>query len=214
MQRLFFFIPVILFLSCTGQTKQTMNKFGQPNLYYPAVTRDFEKFDVKKIDAGTGIGEVKLPDGTIEEYQREPDGYIARVQPANSYFTLIKKFYPSGNIESKGLIFNSGDFNKGKWYFFDSAGKLTREEDNDSAYAFSFEQLYVWIQKEKIPLTIGRVGSGFNTIIRKYTKDGDPQWLVSWLKDVSVHPNTIEVITINGRSGRVVSRQQREYTNN
>src|ERR1700760_1056467 len=98
--RLIFFMQALFILSCNAQNRQTMSN-SQTDLRYPSVTRDFEKLDLRKVNPATGISVEHLADGTVEEYLKQPDGYIARIQPANSYFTLIKKFRSNGNVSAK-----------------------------------------------------------------------------------------------------------------
>lgn len=205
---------ISLFLSCHAQQKDIMNNStASKNLIYPEVDKSFEKFDLNKLDTITGINIVKSKNGDVTEYQKQSTGYIIRFQPQNSYFTLIKKFFKSGQIESKGLIFNSGDFRKGTWYFFDENGTALPAKNFDSDFSFSFENLYDQLIQMGIPLTIGNLEGGFNTTIQKETQ-GKPKWSVEWLKDTSTHPNIIERIDFDGTSGKIIHREQYEYTNN
>ncbi len=181
----------------------------------PVVTNEFEKFEFKNYDSSKGVNRVILPDGTYQEYDSQsPDGYIVTIQPNNSCFMIIKKFYKDGNIMEKGLMINSGDSKKGNWYYFDKQGRLLREEDNDLPFKFTFEDLFNFLKKEKIPLAVGRIQGGFHTQINNNPDPKETWWEVRWLKDKSRMPNVIEEIRINGISGKVISRKQSGYYNN
>ena len=116
----------------------------------PVVTKEFEKFEFKNYDSSKGVNRVILPDGTYQEYDSQsPDGYVVTIQPNNSCFMIIKKFYKDGNIMEKGLMINSGDSKKGNWYYFDKQGRLLREEDNDLPFKFTFEDLFNFLKNGK-----------------------------------------------------------------
>jgi hypothetical protein len=208
---------IILIATCININAQENTNSRKENLSgmnIPTVTRDFEKFDFANYDSASGYKQIELPDGTIQEAQKQSYGFIVRIQPPNSYFTLIKKFYANGNIKAKGLIFNSGDFRYGVWYYFDEQGKLTKEEDNDAAYNFSFNKLYDYLMQRHISFTPGQLQGGYNNSITKKTDAGGPKWIVEWLKDSSKMPNTLEVLTIDGITGKVLHTEDMSYFNN
>lgn len=195
---------IILFLahySCTSQNKKNMD--------LPAVTKQFEKIDIGSL----GNLEERTPrvigDGLVVVYQKESDGVIAKIFSSSSNFILIKKFYENGNIQEKGLVFNSGFFKKGFWYYYNKEGELLRQENHDEGYKYTFEDLYKFLTRLKIPLTKGRITQDFHTKIFREIEGGRRVWYVHWL----IKADKIEIITIDGKSGQILHKEYMEYSN-
>jgi hypothetical protein len=214
MKKAWIIILVTLCFSCCSQTQK-----GKINTKFSAmktlvVTKDFEKFKFDKYDSVQGSSIYFTDDGTCFEYFREGDEYVSRETPGDAYFRLVKIFYLNGNIKEKGLFINSGDFKKGFWYYFNETGNLIEEEDNDRFFPYTFDDLVKYLTSEHIPLTMGFIENGFHTSIRSLVNDQGTFYLVKWLKDTSGMPNKIEEILIDGRSGKVVSKNLIAYRNN
>jgi hypothetical protein len=211
MKVVLFLYFVSIFFSCKSQHEMTNNNKNKNKMRTPVVTKDFEKFDFQKFDSIQGFSIYTLEDGTHLELLKEADEYLSRETPKDSYFTLVKIFYLNGNVKEKGLSINSGDFRKGTFYYFDESGTLIREEDNDLLYKYSFEDLLKYLEKEKIPLTMGFIGSGIHTSIYKKNDTDGVKWLIRWLKETSSLPAIIEEIIIDGKNGNVISKREIEY---
>lgn len=181
----------------------------------PTVSKEFERFDFAHFDSAKNVNSFTSSDGTYTEYDAESSGgYFITIQPLNSCFQIFKKFYKNGNIREKGLVINKGNAKKGEWYYFSETGVLEREENSELHYKYNFDDLLLYLKKEDIPVTIGRADVGFHTEISNNSDSIPPQWYVSWLKDSSKMPNTIEKITIDGKSGKIISKSHMRYFNN
>ena len=83
------------------------------------------------------------------------------------------------------------------------------EENNDLEYPFSIEKLLNFLIDQKIPLTKGVVTDGYNTKIIKTNEANRPCWVVKWL----ITPDKLEILTIDGETGKVIDREYMEYEN-
>lgn len=200
---LFFLVSI----SCSGSNINNYQKSRK--MIYPVVTKEFEMLDFREYDSVKRNYSVTLKDNMHVQYMGYSGGYKVTIQPANSYFSITKLFDDRGYITEKGLLFNSGGFRKGVWYHFTN-GQLSREDNADKAFPFSFEQLYDYLVKEKIPLASGHIEYGYQTQIRREVDEKGARWSVEWLKDHTRIPNLIETITIDGKTGKIIDKK---YTN-
>jgi hypothetical protein len=203
---LFFFTSI----SCNAKLEKTQIK----NIYMQDivnVTKDFEKFDFRILNMDLGNYQTEiLEDSTYIEYVIMKDKSQITMTPKNSYFKLVKYFYPNGNIKEKGLVINSSNFKKGYWYYFSESGILIKEEDNDLGFTFTFENLLVYLNNEKIPLTKGFIEGGLHTTIEKVTDSNGPKWIIEWY-DWSSIPVMLEEIIIDGKNGALIKRRRYVY---
>ncbi|MEO6830845.1 MAG: hypothetical protein ABI378_01350 [Chitinophagaceae bacterium] len=176
----------------------------------PTVTPEFERLSPGKVDSLSRKLTVSTEGKTYIEEQKQSTGFIARISNADSYFKVIKNYAPGGQLRDKGVIFNSGSFPIGKWYYFNESGQLTKTEDNDTGYRFDFEDLYKFLEKHNISLTLGAIPplSGFHTTIEKKEQAGQPVWVVTWKKE----PQLLEEIILDGKNGRVISTKDKPIT--
>ena len=147
-------------------------------------------------------------------YGENLSGYIYREMPDDSYIQIAKAYYPNGKIRGKCLIFNNRACNLriGREYRFDKDGRLNYAVDADSLYDFSFEQLLEYlIEKEHVPLKPGVIGLGDYTVdIRRITENNKPLWQVIWIDRKPGERGTEITLKLDGKTGAVVSRTERE----
>jgi len=153
-----------------------------------------------------------LSNGNYVEIVEANSGLSYREFVKDSYFIITKGYFRNGNIKGKGLFFNNKTFQKGTWYEFDESGKLIKETDYDKPYKFTFEEIVKFCENEKIPLQKGPIlqSTGYHTVIRRDFNAESSWWQIEWLKK----PNVIEIITLDGNTGKVLKRQDTDYTNN
>jgi len=222
-------------LSCIGQKHQPNTTINSKNMQLLKVSGDFEKLDLNELKAKASkshgikvLPDRKTVDIEVYDYQFLAENgdnigfsgdnygdYRLEQRISNAYFNLIKIYHQNGNIKSKGLEFNVfyGTFKKGTWYSFNSEGKLTSTIDYDTHFKFTFEQLILFLEQEKIPLKKGPItqNPGYLTSIKRAVPDNQsPVWQISWLKA----SDKIEDIVISGITGKVISRRIRNYINN
>jgi hypothetical protein len=199
------FIPI-----CGAQNK--LNHLKQTAM---EVTKDFERFDYDLFNSRSNKEEStyikKLESGVyIYMSQSEAELVCKRTVP-DSYFSYVKIYYPDGNISKKGLTYVNG-FDKGMWYFFNESGQLTEEIDFDIPFAYTFENILVFCNKEGIPVEKGYITDGLHTSIQRGIsgKLKKAEWEISWFK----RPDKREIIKIDGVTGKIISRELIDFTNN
>jgi hypothetical protein len=173
------------------------------NITIPRVTKEFEKLEFdQNFDGTKEQSSFTSSDGTYIEIEKQSFGFIKRQYLPDSYFIIIKQYFENRNIKEKGVIFNSGYFKIGYWYYYNDQGQLIKEEDSDLNFKFTFQELFFFLRQKKIDLTIGYIElySGFHTTIEKQVDSKSSSWVVRWLKE----PLLIEEIIIDGKTGKVL----------
>lgn len=192
---------IISHLQCQTKKQSTMN------IIVPEVSKEFERLEINEnYDPSKEISSYSLSDGSYIELEKEPYGYIERRWAPDSYFIIIKQFYENKNIKEKGVIFNSGYFKIGIWYYFNESNQLIKEENCDLDFTFSFQELFDHLQKNNIPVTKGHIElySGHHTSITKRIDSNKSMWIVNWLKE----PQLEEEIYINGNNGSEIKTEE------
>ncbi|REC46839.1 toxin-antitoxin system YwqK family antitoxin [Chryseobacterium pennipullorum] len=202
MKKIVFFLSLMIVVSCKSQNKKDI---------LPSVDNKFEKFDSNKIKDSDVLREF-LSNGNYIEINAANSGKYYQETFKDSYYMISKSYYPNGNIKSKGAGFNGDGFQIGKWYEFDEKGNLIKEVDYDKPYKFTFEDILMFCEKEGISLTKGPVlqSTGFHTTIIRRVEKEKPVWVIEWRKK----SNVLETITLDGTTGKVISRRDSEYINN
>ena len=181
----------------------------------PTITDEFEVFDesLYKIMEKDKFGHVShyYKDGSFLEMGKDKDEFIHRFYPSNSYFCSAKEFYPSnGYIKQKGIAYVRG-FGKGLWYNFDEKGHLIKTTDYDAPFTFSFEDILAYCRAHRIEVTKGYQRIGFHNEIHRFVNaDGSCYWTIEHLK----RDDLIEVIYLDGKTGKEIKREDIEYINN
>ena len=189
-------------LACQSQNIKNMT---------PTVDNQFETFENKTFNNNKTFKEF-LPNGNYIEIMRFISGIQYTETYNDSYYKIIKIYYPKGNIKAKGINFNGTGFSSGIWYDFDENGKLIKETNYDEPYKFTFEDILQFCKKENIEVKKGPIlqSTGYHTTIRRDVQNGKVWWEIRWLKT----PDTIETIKLDGETGKVLSRTEQHYTNN
>ncbi|REC46836.1 hypothetical protein [Chryseobacterium pennipullorum] len=207
MKKILFFLSLLIVLSCKSQNKKNM---------LPSIDSKFEKFDTIQYrdlyNKNPNYPSETLDNGSYVEMNVANYGKSYSLTMRNSYYTLTKVYFPNGNVKSKGLSNNTESLQIGIWYEFDENGKLNKEVDYDKPYKFSFNDILKFCEKEGIPLTKGPVlqSTGFHTTITRRVEKEKPIWAIEWKKE----SNVLETITLDGMTGKVISRIESEYINN
>lgn len=173
-----------------AQKTDTLTQKAKSMYYIPTVNSNFETFDFQKDKekyTKTGLAyydeksngytgasyklEEKTENGTtIRDYGLLDNGMIINpyefVYYDNSPFMIQKTFYPNGNIQEKGVKKVGGNIYKGVWYYYDKTGKLINTIDNDKLFGFSWEQIEKFMKENDIPMLLGNVYHGHNSIRR------------------------------------------------
>ncbi|MEN9919419.1 MAG: hypothetical protein RL662_1855 [Bacteroidota bacterium] len=188
------------------------------------VDNKFEKLDIDWLEKN---GEQRnMGDNFNYQYQLESDigllnisgskiyGYNRLEYFNNSLFKIVKLYYPNGGIKEKGWMFNDSETKKGTWYEFDNHGKLTKTTDYDKLTEYKFEDAIRFCELENIPLLKGYIqpSTGLHTNISRYydEKTASYQWYIEWLKNFYL----MEKIILDGKTGRVLHREEIEVINN
>lgn len=129
-------------------------------------------------------------------------GFGKTIYDEESYFKVVKIYYPSRGIKTKGIAFNEGS-PVGVWYYFDELGQLIKEEDTDEGYDFSPDDVIAYCVRHKIKLPKGHHDSGFYTRVIKQELDGNKIWTI-WHQ---ITGDKVEEIVLDGRTGRELSKR-------
>ncbi len=184
----------------------------------PYVDNKYEKFNQIEFNSSKKENSLTfrefLADGSYIELDQGSYGKGYNKTPKNSNYTIVKIYFQNGNIKSKGLTLNLPwtTFRKGIWYEFDESGKLIKETDYDKPFKFTFEDILAFCEKEKIQVDKGPIlqSTGYHTTIQRGLENNHPWWTIEWLKQ----PDILETIKLDGISGKVISRKDRNYINN
>ncbi|REC46838.1 toxin-antitoxin system YwqK family antitoxin [Chryseobacterium pennipullorum] len=205
MKKILFFLSLMIVVSCKSQ-----------NITLPVFDDKLERFDTIQYSnlyhKNPNYPSEILDNGSYVEMNEANYGKSYSLTMRNSYYTLTKVYFPNGNVKSKGLSNNTESLQIGTWYEFDENGNLIKEVDYDKPYKFTFEDILEFCEKEGIPLTKGPVfqSTGFHTTITRRIEKEKPVWAIEWRKK----SNVLETITLDGTTGKVVSRRESEYINN
>lgn len=91
-----------------------------------------------------------LPNGVTVSQSLTADGYYEERTPAlpNAFITY-SEYYPDGSLKLIGEIYRKDSFQKGVWRYYDAKGRLTKAEDFDKPYTYTWEQLSAWLKLQK-----------------------------------------------------------------
>ncbi len=171
----------------------------------PTIDKKFERF-VKELKNSR---EDVITDNEHILYTSAHVGFGKVIYSKNSYYSTIKNFYSSRNIESKGISFNNGSA-VGIWYYFDQTGRLAREEDTDAGYNFSPDDVIKYCEKHNINLPKGYQDSGFQTSVLKEELNTKKVWVISH----QISGDQIERIVLDGNTGMEVHKERVPFINN
>lgn len=119
--------------------------------------------------------------------------------PLPNAFITYSEYYKDGSLKLRGDIYRKDSFQKGVWRYYDAKGHLTKTDDFDKPYAYTWEQLSAWLKLQKITYV------KIQNINRKQIADGKYVWYVLWEKKAG---GTGEQLTIDGVTGRILERKQ------
>jgi hypothetical protein len=217
-----------------NSNKTTILKMKKMKITRPILTDTFEILDIKKYEElGTLTDEIaydenakeyKLFKGTSLHYDIHKNGvkyslfgsntggYTSREIADDSYFYVVKGYYPNGKIAIKVIIFNGCgfEFRVGRAYRFHKDGYLNYAPDLDSHYEFTFEQVLEYLlTEEKLPLQTGWTKNrGFHVReIERLREKDKVLWQIVWINPTD-YTNEI-TLTLDGKTGEVVSRVEK-----
>ena len=174
------------------------------------LTKQFELFDQerydKRLDKSNKVLMEFLPDGTCVRMTDYDKSY--GILPPDSYFELVKIYYPNGFIKMKGWEYVDV-FMAGIWYEFNERGTLVAEVDYDAPFTFTFDDVLEFCRKNKIEVQKGYVsqGTGFHTSINRWVEDGEPVWYIDYLKEW----NLIEILYLDGKTGKIICKETSDW---
>ena len=198
MKRLIFLTLInIFFIKCQSQ-KTTM-------IMIPTIDNKFEKIRKEMKDSREDV--IIDEEHVIYTFANVGFGKV-NYNEAN-YFSIVKNFYPSKNIENKGVSFNNGS-PVGIWYYFDESGKLIKEENTDEGYDFTPENIINYCEKHKINLPKGYQDSGYQTKVLKQEIHGKKVWFISY----QISGDQIKEIYLDGKTGEEMRRKIVPFINN
>ncbi|WP_426477427.1 hypothetical protein ACP3T3_19670 [Chryseobacterium sp. CBSDS_008] len=162
----------------------------------PKMSNEFEIINTE------GLKDIIINDNKIITFISAKIGSSFTEYHKDSYFMIVKNYYPSRNIKNKGIAFNEGS-PIGIWYYFDESGKLIKEENTDEGYRFTPEKIVKYCEKNKIELPKGYHESGFYTRVRKDVLNGKKVWIIEYL----IPDGDIQKVVLDGQSGAELEKK-------
>jgi len=203
---------VALLCSCGG---------GQPKPADLILNDEFEWFDQERFDKRPDKNDVVLreylPNGTrIELQEFSADSMLKTLNehkyyfeiPKDSYFMLEKVYYPSGRIQAKGWEYIDF-FKKGVWYEFDEDGNLTATVDYDKPFTYTFKNVLKFCKRHNIKVERGNTGEEMGGPTTRIGREVDGDKSV-WYIQYSKSRDLLETIDLDGKTGKVISRESVE----
>lgn len=206
MKKYFVFLFLLMVTSCNAQKHTPM---------IPEIDNRFEIFDNFKYESrinksSRNFQEFQQDGSSIEMDKDTTYGWYG-MTPKDSYYRVTKVYYPNGIIKSKGISANTGRFQAGTWYEFDEEGKLIKEIDYDKPFKFTFEDILKFCEKEKIEIKKGPISqNGWHNEISRIVENGQPIWKIEYLKKT----NLVEIIKLDGITGKIIDKETYDYINN
>lgn len=192
-----------LFSQCQAQNFKNM---------IPTINNKTETFNIKEFEEkAVNNSYVETFDDEMLRAFKNNQGYSVWIYSDNSYFEILKGFYPNGKIEVKETSFIKGT-PIGARYFYDKNGKLIKTENTDEGYDFGPEKVVEFCKKNRIALTKGYVSSGgYYTSIGKGTLNGKKTWEIDYLLESG---DKVKFITLDGQTGKILKEEIVDYINN
>jgi hypothetical protein len=160
--------------------------------------QDIQKYKKNKIDGGY---EYTRGDGAkVLETDDELILFTRDITPENSLFTLSKEYHPNRRLWMKYNHFINGGFIKGVFYEYDESGKLTKAEDYDKPFKFTWEHVKKYIEQDlKLDFFKDEVNiNNYNGL-----SGGKPTWDINFkgnYKDVF----GVYYVTLDGTDGELL----------
>ncbi|SHM01007.1 hypothetical protein [Chryseobacterium contaminans] len=206
MKKYFFLLILTINTSCNAQTSNLMNKENE--LYH--------EIDLKRItETNEFVKRGFLSNNNYVELFFNKTGNIVLESSQNSFFSVYKEYYPNKLIKIKGLQLNINSrysFKKGFWYEFDEKGNLIKETDYDIPFKFTFEDILKFCKNKRIKIDKGPIlqSTGWHNKIFRDLENGHPVWEIEHLKKSDL----VEIIKLDGITGKVLSTSTYKYINN
>ena len=207
MKKYIFLLILVITVSCNAQKNLLM---------LPEIDNKFEKFDSIKLNnsfkESLDVFRGFLSNGNYIEITISKTGKYYLETFKDSYYMISKSFYSNGNIKRKGIGFNGDAFQKGIWYEFDENGNLIKETDYDRPYKFKFEDILQFCEKHKIKIDKGPIlqSTGWHNKIFREIKNNQPMWKIEYLKKSDL----VEIIKLDGATGKILGTSTYKYINN
>lgn len=219
MKTTIFLFPLFLLpLHTNAQTNDIMKKI-------PVINADYEFLKRDSIFFGKGKKEnrIRIVDNdtinvlTTETSYREYDKNrkLREIRDSkthmsewdyseNQLFKVYRRFYPTGEIQFKGVSSIYG-FRVGKWYYYDEKGNLIEVVDHDKGFDFTMEDIFAFCLANNISLEERGLFAPA-TGIRKYTDaENRTFWFITY-RDYT-KGKTI-MLQIDAKTGAVVKTSE------
>jgi antitoxin component YwqK of YwqJK toxin-antitoxin module len=191
------FLYIIIILTITSCKSQSTNNTKKDTMK----TFNIETFNKNKIGNEYNF---KLEDGTKINQQELPNNeYIERINPKNSYFQTLNRYYYSNKKLKSTVQLFPNDFLAGVMKEYDQFGNLTNETDYDKPYKYTWEDILKYIKQRKFDMNAYGFEVGRNVV------DGKPVWSIIYNK--SDEDMKLGVIGLDGITGEIFQESEIDY---
>lgn len=238
MKNILFIASIMLLLMNNQYLSQNPHQISYKtmNPYQYLITKETEKFDVIRYN------QMKNEYDIYSDYTKKGNyfkmisaksgsSYVEHIK--DTYYSIVKTYYPNGNIHKKGLSFNQMTFKIGIWYEFDENGVFIKENNYDTDYLFTLEDVIKYcnslnniikIKEDVFPKGeyIEFNPNSYNNI-RKEIINQIPVWIIEYFDNdmeiskgerITRNGHTINATIINykkiiieGRTGKILTQE-------
>jgi hypothetical protein len=189
-------IEILLIICFIGLTGCINLRHSQSNKKQKTI----ERFDLLKFNKSqkNNVLIYSLKDGTVVKQTDSGEIYLEERKKLNSPFTIKFVYYKSSLLlKGGGTFFYNNPMGTFKEY--DDNGKLIREINYDSKYAFSIQNL---IEKVNHDYNIDLNTSATNISINRYVDD--VMSLPEYALKIPINENSFRYVLLNGNTGGVI----------
>ncbi len=148
-------------------------------------------------------------DSTVTIQSDDDYEYYETINPKESFFQSINRYYKNGNIKLEGKIFRRF-FQKGIWKEYDEQGHLIKETDYDAPYTFTWEDILKLVKDRKLDMDAYgfEVSRSFGFGRQEETTE-EPFWAIT--HNISEEDMLLGVIIIDGVTGKIIKEYNEPY---
>jgi hypothetical protein len=156
------------------------------------------KFDIETFNKNSENGRYEYIRDNVKISQHKLKyEYAEFIEPIGKFYNVLNEYYLNGNLKLHGIRMNDGLKIK-KWEYYDEAGHLIREEDEEAKFRkvpFDYNKVFLWLDKRGfISIKEGKVYTSHSIGFNSEKK--------VWVIDVFGERKTY---TLSGKNGDVLS---------
>jgi hypothetical protein len=111
------------------------------------------KFDIETFNKNNKNGTYEYIRDNIKITQQKginDNDYVEYIEPIGKFYNVLNVYYLNGNLKKHGIRLNEGHLLIKKWEYYDEAGHLIREEDEEAKFRnvpFDYNKVFLWLDR-------------------------------------------------------------------